>query len=197
MLWTLPDDDPPRPRPPRAERGKALAKYLTAIVDAYERATTRALVVSAFRQDGIRYMIPDPRTPDRWVSYVDRSEARAVKSDKGLFLDLQPVTRPAPGQTPIADLILNPQRLEPMPVVSTRPVRVHEGPEISLTNQATATQTENNAAARAAPDGALDARAQLPGLSAARAAPNSTLTGRAASTEEPARTAHLPDIAAA
>ena len=29
----VPDDAPPRPRPPRAERGKALAKYLTAIVD--------------------------------------------------------------------------------------------------------------------------------------------------------------------
>ena len=84
-----------------------------------------------------------------------------------------------------------------MPVVSTRPVGVHEGPENSLTNQATSTQTENNAAVRAAPEGAQEARAQLPGLSAAQAAPNSTLTGRAASTEEPARTAHLPDIAAA
>ena len=108
----VPDDAPPRPRPPRAERGKALAKYLTAIVDAYERSTTRALVVSAFRQAGIRYMIPDPKSPDRWVSYVDRSEARAVKADKGLFLDLRPVARPAPGPIRVVDLILNPQTRE-------------------------------------------------------------------------------------
>ena len=108
----LPNDAPPQPRPPRAERGKALAKYLTAIIDAYERATTRGLVVSAFRQAGICYKIPDPKFPDHWVSYVDRSEARAVKADKGLFLNLRPVDRPAPGQTPIADLILNPQSRE-------------------------------------------------------------------------------------
>ena len=54
-------------------------------------------------------MIPDPRTPDRLVSYVDQSEARAVKADKCLFLDLRPVARPAPGPVPIADLISNPQ----------------------------------------------------------------------------------------
>ena len=81
-----------------------------------------------------------------------------------------------------------------MPVVSTRPVRVHEGPEIPLTNQATATQTENNAAVRAAPDGALDARAQLPGLSAARAAPNAT---QAAPDGARAERAHLPGLSEA
>ena len=108
----VPDDAPPRPRPPCAELGKALAKYLTAIIDAYERATTRGLVVSAFRQAGIRYMIPDTQSPARRVSSVDRSEARAVKADKGLFLDLRPVDRPAPGPVPIADLISNPQTRE-------------------------------------------------------------------------------------
>ena len=60
----VPDEAVPQRPAPRAERGKALAKYLTAIIDAYERATTRGLVVSAFRQAGIRYNIPNPRFPD-------------------------------------------------------------------------------------------------------------------------------------
>ena len=127
------------PRRPRVERGKALAKYLAAIVDSYERATTRGLVVSAFRQAGIRYMIPDPHSPDRWVAYVDRSEARAVKAEKGLFLGLSPVPRPAHGHVHVEDLILNPQRSEPLPDVSTQPARVSGAPEILTTQQRNAT----------------------------------------------------------
>ena len=51
------------PEPVRAERGKVLADYLTAILDAYERAATRKRIVSAFRQAGILYDVPDPHNP--------------------------------------------------------------------------------------------------------------------------------------
>ena len=47
----------------RAERGKVLADYLTAILDAYERAATRKRIVSAFRQAGILYDVPDHHHP--------------------------------------------------------------------------------------------------------------------------------------
>ena len=49
------------PEPVRAERGKVLADYLTTTLDAYERAATRKRIVSAFRQAGILYDVPDPQ----------------------------------------------------------------------------------------------------------------------------------------
>ena len=51
------------PEPVRAERGKVLADYLTAILDAYERAATRKRIVSAIRQAGSLYDVPDPNHP--------------------------------------------------------------------------------------------------------------------------------------
>ena len=56
------DADPHRPR---AERGFALAEYIADIVDSYERATTRRLVVSAFAQAGIPYKPLRVRSPLR------------------------------------------------------------------------------------------------------------------------------------
>ena len=56
------------PQRPRAERGKVLAEYILTILDAYEKATTRRLIVSAFKRAGIRYMIPDPQFPEQVVS---------------------------------------------------------------------------------------------------------------------------------
>ena len=53
-------DDFEEPRRRRAERSKALADYMLALLDAYERATTRRRVVSAFGQAGIFYKSPDP-----------------------------------------------------------------------------------------------------------------------------------------
>ena len=44
----VPDEDN-EPEPVRAERGKVLADYITAIIDAYERSATRKRAVSAFR----------------------------------------------------------------------------------------------------------------------------------------------------
>ena len=50
------DDVPP---PNRAERGLALAEYVLDILDAFERSTSKRLVVSAFRQAGILSRFPD------------------------------------------------------------------------------------------------------------------------------------------
>ena len=52
----------------RAERGKALADYIVALLDAYERATTRRRVVSAFGQAGIFYKTPNPNQPQKRVA---------------------------------------------------------------------------------------------------------------------------------
>ena len=52
----------------RAERGKVLAEYIVAILDALERASTGKRVVSAFRQAGILYDTPDPHRPDLMVT---------------------------------------------------------------------------------------------------------------------------------
>ena len=45
------------------ERGKALADYILALLDAYEKATTRRRVVSAFGQAGIFDKTPNPTSP--------------------------------------------------------------------------------------------------------------------------------------
>ena len=81
-------------------------------MDAYEKATTRRLIVSAFKQAGIRYKIPDPQFPEKMVSYVDPTEARAVKKNVIVLPDLHPVNRPPRGQIRVADLNLNPQLRE-------------------------------------------------------------------------------------
>ena len=92
------DPDPttapaPEPDHPRAERGYALAEYISDIVDAFERATTRRLVVSAFAQAGILYASPGGQSPfadERRVSYVDPTRARALVRKTGLFRDVIP-----------------------------------------------------------------------------------------------------------
>ena len=92
---TDPDTAPGRPR---AERGFALAEYIADIVDAYERATTRRLVVSAFAQAGILYKTPEGQSPfseELRVSYVDPSQARALVRKTGLFWGWDPIDRPA------------------------------------------------------------------------------------------------------
>ena len=86
------------PEPVRAERGKVLADYLTAILDAYERAATRKRVVSAFRQAGILYDIPDPHHPERRLTYVDPAHARAVNECLGLFRGTRPLPRAPRGK---------------------------------------------------------------------------------------------------
>ena len=85
---------------------------MLSILDAYEKATTRRLIVSAFKQAGVRYMIPDPQLPERTVAYVDPTEARAVKNNVIVIPGLRPVDRPPRGQIRVSDLILNPQRRE-------------------------------------------------------------------------------------
>ena len=92
----------------RAERGKVLAEYIVAILDAFERASTRKLVVSAFRQAGILYDTPDPHRPDRRVTYVDPSEARAVVAI-GVFRAVRRVARSAWGQLQVSNLNSNGQ----------------------------------------------------------------------------------------
>ena len=98
-------------RRPRTERGKILAEYISAILDAFERATTRRLVVSAFRQAGILYNTPDPHRPDRRVTYVDLSEARAVIAS-GAFRAVRRVARSARGQIRVENMNSNPQTTE-------------------------------------------------------------------------------------
>ena len=99
--------EPQTNRPPR---GTLLAGCIVAILDAFEKATTRRLVVSAFSQAGIAYMIPDPKAPDVRVTYVDPGLARAVR-EFGLFSDLEPRHRPESGRVSIADLNLNSERV--------------------------------------------------------------------------------------
>ena len=78
--------DPERtPGRRRAERGFAMAEYVADIVDAYERATTRRRVVSAFRQAGILYRIPEAGDLRRRVAYVDPAFARVVNKKRGPF----------------------------------------------------------------------------------------------------------------
>ena len=69
----------------RNKRGKQLADYIEAILDAFERATTRRLVVSAFAQAGILFDIDDNHDPDRLKAYVDPSKARALNAYTGMF----------------------------------------------------------------------------------------------------------------
>ena len=69
----------------RAERGLALAEYVLDILDAFERSTSKRLVVSAFRQAGILSRFPDLNDMTRRVTYIDRSFARAVIRKTGLF----------------------------------------------------------------------------------------------------------------
>ena len=92
----------------RSERGKVLTEYIALILDAFERASTRRLVVSAFRQAGILYDTPDPHRPDRRVTYVDPSEARAVVAI-GAFRAVRRVARSARGQVPVGTLNSNAQ----------------------------------------------------------------------------------------
>ena len=85
---------------------------MLSILDAYEKATTRRLIVSAFKQAGIRYMFPDPQSPERAVAYVDPTEARAVKKNVIILHGIAPVDRPPRGQIRVSDLILNGQMRE-------------------------------------------------------------------------------------
>ena len=74
-------------RRPRAERVKILTEYIVAILDAFERATMRRLVVSAFGQAGILYKFPDPQNPHKRVAYVDPTEAQQSKRPSGFSSD--------------------------------------------------------------------------------------------------------------
>ena len=108
----------------RAERGKILAEYIVAILDSYEKATTRRLLVSAFRQAGILYKIPDPQNPNKLVTYVDPTEARAVEKTTGLFIRWRQIPRPQRGQIRISNLISEEQTTEaPASEQSTRQTR--------------------------------------------------------------------------
>ena len=74
------------PMPPRrAEWGLAQSEYVMDILDAFERSTTRRLVVSAFVQAGILYRIPEAGDLRRRVAYVDPAFARVVNRKRGLF----------------------------------------------------------------------------------------------------------------
>ena len=85
----LNDEDVPQPN--RAERGLALAEYVLDILDAFERSTSRRLVVSAFRQAGILSRFPDLNNLTRRVTYVDPSFARAVIKNTGRFQGEEPI----------------------------------------------------------------------------------------------------------
>ena len=69
----------------RAEWGLAQSEYVLDILDAFERSTTRRLVVSAFVQAGILYRIPEAGDLRRRVAYVDPAFARVVNRKRGLF----------------------------------------------------------------------------------------------------------------
>ena len=90
--WENAEDrvEPTDQQPQRAPRGKLLAGCIEVILDAFERATTRRLVVSAFSQAGIAYKIPDPKSPDVRVAFADPGLARAVR-EFGLFPAEQPL----------------------------------------------------------------------------------------------------------
>ena len=79
------------PEPVRAERVKVFADYITAILNAYERAASRKRIVSAFRQVGILYDIPDPHHPERLFTCVDPAHGRAVNQYLGLFQGTRPL----------------------------------------------------------------------------------------------------------
>ena len=85
----LNDDDVPLQK--GAERGLALAEYVLDILDAFERSTSKRLVVSAFRQAGILSRFPDLNDMTRRVTYIDRSFARAVIRKTGLFEGSTPI----------------------------------------------------------------------------------------------------------
>ena len=88
----------------RAEPGLALAEYILAILDAYEKAATRNNVASAFAQAGLLTMAPDPLHPEREVAYVDPTRARVAVRELGLFADREPVPRPPHRQIRIEQL---------------------------------------------------------------------------------------------
>ena len=64
--------------PRRAEGGKALAESIAVILDAFERATSRRRIVSAFSQVGVFYELVDPNNLEKLVTKVDPARARAV-----------------------------------------------------------------------------------------------------------------------
>ena len=97
------------PEPVRAERGKAFADLALALLDAYERAATPKRAVSAFKQAGILYDIPDFHHPERKLTYVDPAHARAVNEYLGLFRGTHPRPRGQRGPIPIPDLNSNVQ----------------------------------------------------------------------------------------
>ena len=76
----------------RAEWGLAQSEYVLDILDAFERSTTRRLVVSAFVQAGILYRIPEAGDLRRRVAYVDPAFARVVNRKRGLFEGLPPAS---------------------------------------------------------------------------------------------------------
>ena len=80
--------------PRRAERGKALAESIAVILDAFERATSRRRVVSAFSQAGVFYELVDPHNLEGLVTKVDPASARAVIEGTGLFADLRKIPEP-------------------------------------------------------------------------------------------------------
>ena len=108
------DDVPP---PNRAERGLALAEYVLDILDAFERSTSKRLVVSAFRQAGILSRFPDINDLSYRVTYIDPSFARAVIRKTGLF----------EGSTPIYD--------ERRKLLKIANLRVDEGSGAELENE--------------------------------------------------------------
>ena len=84
---TATGDEEPR----RAERGKALPESIAVILDAFERATSRRRIVSAFSQVGVFYELVDPHNFEKLVTKVDPARARAVIERTGLFADMPKV----------------------------------------------------------------------------------------------------------
>ena len=69
----------------RNKRGKQLVDYIEAILDVFERTTTRRLVVLAFAQAGLLFDFADPHNPDFLKTYVDPAKARALNAYTGMF----------------------------------------------------------------------------------------------------------------
>ena len=71
----------------RVQRGKQLAEYLEAILDAFERTATRRLIVSAFEQAGLLFDLSDDNDPNHLETYVDPSKARALNDTQACSLN--------------------------------------------------------------------------------------------------------------